>query len=59
MRRALLNCCSLLDGLGVAAWLGFLGCCKDHPAAAVVLFFAGLGLMIAAGALFDTKKLKR
>jgi hypothetical protein len=53
MRRALLNCCALLDGLGVAAWLGFLASCKEHPAAAVTLFFAGLGLHAAAAALSD------
>lgn len=36
MRRALLNCCALLDGLGVAAWLGFFATCKDCPRACFV-----------------------
>lgn len=48
MRRALLNCCVLLDGLGVAAWLGFLASCKEHPAAAVTLFLGALVLHASA-----------
>lgn len=48
MRRAILNCCALLDGLGVAAWLGFLASCKESPAAAVTLFIGALALHASA-----------
>lgn len=58
MRRALLNCCALLDGLGVAAWLGFLASCKEHPAAAILLFLGALALHAAAATISNIMQKK-